>query len=133
MSKLVCAIKENIIILLLHTYVFSAELDIDEIKPLAEAISSYHPIAIKLFVEELGIDLPNKPRVTNIVGAIINWSDEYEKKNEESAKKVLARKLINLDATWKNERERLSPIADHENAKFKHCARQLDIQGNILH
>ena len=99
---------------------------------MAVAISSYHPWAINIFAKELGIDLPNKPRVTNIVGGIINWSDDHEKDNEESAKKVLARKLIKLDATWKNEKDQLTSIADYENAEFKQCARQLDIQGNTL-
>ena len=83
-----------------------------------------------MFANELHIELSDKPEVTHIVGAIINWSNKHEKDNEESAKKVLARKLINLDATWKNDREQLPLVTHEENAKFKRCARQLDIQGN---
>ena len=100
---------------------------------MALAISSYHPKAIEIFATELDIELSDKPEVTHIVGAIINWSHKHEKDNEESAKKALARKLINLDATWKNERDQLPLITYEENAKFKRCARQLDIQGNTLY
>ena len=89
-----------------HTFAFSVELEIGVITRLAVAIS-YHPKAIKMFAEELGIHLPDKPEVTDIVGAVITWSHMHEMNNEESAKKVLARKLIILDATWKNKRDEL--------------------------
>ena len=117
-----------------HTFVFFVELEIDEIMTLAVAISSYHPNAIKMFAEVLNTHLCDKPEVTDIVRAVINWSHMHETNNKESAKKALARKLINLDATWKNKRDQLPLITkDYENAKFKRCARQLDIQGNTLY
>ena len=83
-----------------------------------------------MFVEELEVTLI-KPDITSVVGAIIKWKEKWQKENEESAKKALARKLMNLHTYW---REFIinQDIVVQSKVNFKRCARQLDIQGDFV-
>ena len=83
-----------------------------------------------MFAEELEV-LPINPDITSVVGAIIKWKEKWQNENEESAKKALARKLMNLHTYWK-EFIKYQDIPDQLKVNFKRCARQLDIQGDSL-
>ena len=105
----------------------------DYITPLAREIFSYHEIALKMFAEEL--EVPSiMPNETSVVCAITNWKLKWQEDDDESAKKALARKLMNLDTYWQEliESNQYQDIPDMQKVNFKRCARQLDIQGNSL-
>ena len=82
-----------------------------------------------MFAEELEVS-PIKPDKTSVVGAIIKWKEKWQNESDESAKKALARKLMNLDTYWQELIES-KHIPEQQKTNFKWCARQLDIQGNI--
>ena len=84
-----------------------------------------------MFAEELEIEHPIEPDVTSFVFKVLNWSASWQTESGESAKKALARKLMNLDAYWQEKIQRGQYILDiaHRNVNFGLCARQLDIQG----
>ena len=84
-----------------------------------------------MFVEELEVT-HIKPDITSVVGAIIEWKEKWQNENEESAKKALARKLMNLHAYWREFIKKNQDIVVQPKVNFKRCARQLDIQGNSL-
>ena len=88
-----------------------------------------------MFAEELEIEHPIKPDVNSIIFKVFDWSTSWQKKSAESAKRALARKLMNLDAHWqeKIQRDQHIPGISHHNVNFGLCARQLDIQGIIIY
>ena len=103
----------------------------DDITDLANEICSYHDTARRMFVEELEVPL-NKLDKTSVVGAIIIWKEKWQSENEESAKKALARKLMNLRPYWREFIKKNQDIPDQPKVNFKRCARQLDIQGDFV-
>ena len=105
----------------------------DDITRLAKEIFSYHDTALSMFAEELEVP-PIKPDETSVVGAIIKWKKNWKEDNDESAKKALARKMMNLDTYWQEliETNQYQNIPKMQKVNFKRCARQLDIQGNSL-
>ena len=106
------------------------DLTLNDITALAREILPYHDTALSMFAEELEVPLI-KPNETSIVGAIIIWKEKRQNESDESAKKALARKLMNLDTHWQELIES-QHIPEQQKANFKRCARQLDIQGNAL-
>ena len=110
---------------------FHLGLAISDIIVLAEEIVHYPHTALHMFAEELEIEHPIEPDVDSIVHKVLNWSASWQAENDESAKKELARKLMNLDAYWQEKIQRDQHIPDigHRSVNFGLCARQLDIQG----
>ena len=104
----------------------------DNITALATEIFPYHHTALSMFAEELEVPLIKPwPDTPSLRDAIVVWKEKWQKENDESAKKALARKLMNLDTYWQEWIEN-QHIPEQRNVNFKLCARQLDIQGNFL-
>ena len=83
-----------------------------------------------MFAVELEVP-PIKPDETSVAFAIMKWKEKWQKDNDESAKKALARKLMNLHTYWK-EFIINQDIVVQSKVNFKRCARQLDIQGDFV-
>ena len=105
----------------------------DDIHALAVQIYSYSHTALSMFAEELEVP-PIKPAVMSVAGAIMRWKEKWQKENDESAKKALAQKLMNLSTYWQEffESNQYQNIPEMQKVNFEHCARHLDIQGNPL-
>ena len=105
----------------------------DDISFLASEIFSYPHTALSMFAEKLEVP-PIKRDEASVVRGIINWKEKWQNENDESAKKALARKLMNLDTYWQEfiEINQYQDIPEMQKVNFKRCARQLDIQGNSL-
>ena len=102
---------------------------------MATEIFPYHHTALSMFAEELEVPLIKPwPDTPSLRDAIVVWKEKWQKENDESAKKALARKLMNLDTYWQEliETNQYQHIPEMQKVNFKHCARQLDIQGNFL-
>ena len=92
---------------------------------LATEIIDYPWNAICMLAEELNVKIyrkePKNKKVWLVLGMLMEWEGK-RRKDDESAKKVLARNMIKLDSMW---------TVDDQIVDFKKLARKLDIQGNL--